>query len=199
MTYIKAAFEPLTIDYAKHVVLTSDPNDPDKFERETDFLVNTIKDNKLIDSNSKVVDFGCGMGRVSRELVNRIGCDVIGVDFSERMRMFATFYVGSGKFSAVPEYVEKQSVDVCLAILVLQHVENPAREIDNLYDITRPGGKLILVNEDTRHVPTGISSDNYVIWSDDGFDVFKYTESRFRKLRSFYDSNNRESIRVYEK
>lgn len=198
MPYIKDIFEPFTLEYAKHVVLTSDPNDPNKFERETEFLVDILKRNELINPTDKVLDFGCGMGRISRELVHQIGCDVIGVDLSKRMRMFATFYVGSGKFSAVPEYSEKSSIDICLAILVLQHVEFPEKEIDNLYNILKPGGKLILVNEPNRYVPSAIS-DGYVVWNDDGFDIFGYIEKLFKKIKSFPDSKNQESVRVYQK
>lgn len=198
MPYLKQVFEPFTLDYAKHVVLTSDPNDPDKFERETNFLINAIIDNNLITSESKVVDFGCGMGRISKELVHQIGCDVTGIDFSERMRMFATFYVGSGKFLAVPEYTIKESIDVCLAILVLQHVEFPEKEIENLYTITKPGGLLVLINEPKRYVPTGISN-GYVVWSDDGFNVVEAVEKLFKLVQVFSDAKNQEAVRVYQK
>ena len=79
---------PITFEQAKNVVLSDDPNDPKKFERETDFLVDTIKEHIEINEDSNVLDFGCGMGRVAIELARR-GFDVDGTDLDEDLLEFA--------------------------------------------------------------------------------------------------------------
>ena len=69
MRYIKEVFDVASLEYAKHVVLTSDPANPQKFEKETNFLINAISDQSIITSESTVLDFGCGMGCVSKEII----------------------------------------------------------------------------------------------------------------------------------
>ena len=67
MPYIKQVFDVTTFDQAKNVVLTYSDKDPEKFERETNFLVDAIQKNIDLDESKTVLDFGCGMGRVSKE------------------------------------------------------------------------------------------------------------------------------------
>jgi hypothetical protein len=73
MPYIKEVFDVTTFEHAKHVVLTSDPDNPMKFENETNFLIDTIAEQMKtkMDESSIVLDFGCGMGRVSKKLIER--------------------------------------------------------------------------------------------------------------------------------
>jgi ubiquinone/menaquinone biosynthesis C-methylase UbiE len=198
MTYIKEIFDVQTFDQARHVVLTSDPNNPNKFEEETNFLVKTIVNENLIDENSTVLDFGCGMGRVSKELIQKIKCKVIGVDISESMLIFAKLYVASiNKFVPTFKYNQKETIDLCISAFVLQHVENPKKEIKNIYDVLKLNGYFILVNEKTRYVPSDINpSDNGIIWKDDNFDIFSECEKYFQKIKtvSYMNKKNQEII-----
>jgi 2-polyprenyl-3-methyl-5-hydroxy-6-metoxy-1,4-benzoquinol methylase len=202
MAYIKEIFDVQTFDQAKHVVLTSDPNDPKKFERETNFLIDTIIDEKLIDENSTVLDFGCGMGRISRELVHKIRCNVIGVDISESMLTFAKLYVASlNKFTSLLEYNQKETIDLCISAFVLQHVENPEDEIKNIHNVLKPNGHLVLLNEKTRYVPSDVNQlDNGIIWKDDNFNVFHECEKYFERIKSIsYMGKPNQEIIFYRK
>ena len=138
MPYIKEVFDVTTFEQAKNVVLTPDQDDPKKFDKETNFLVSTITENLPLNDNTIVYDFGCGMGRIAKELINKTQCKVIGVDISASMLTFAKLYTANlKKFEGTHSYTTPESVDVALRILALQHTENPQKEIDNMVKIGR--------------------------------------------------------------
>lgn len=200
MPYIKEVFDVVTFDQAKHVVLTSDPNDPKKFERETTFLVDKISENLEITNDMVVLDFGCGMGRVAKELITRFDCKVIGLDISESMLTFAKLYTANlNKFQGTRTYSTPNSVDVAIAILALQHAENPQKEIDNIINTLKPNGIFVLLNESHRFVPSAIDRNNYVVWNDDGFDIFGYIEARLKKVNSVEYISGMHNIIFYKK
>ncbi|NBX52665.1 MAG: hypothetical protein EBT63_03345 [Proteobacteria bacterium] len=61
MTYIKETFDAVTFDQAKNIVLTPDPSDPKKFERERYEVfkenLNTFK--TLLRSGCSALSYGC--------------------------------------------------------------------------------------------------------------------------------------------
>jgi SAM-dependent methyltransferase len=202
MPYIKEVFDVTTFEQAKHVVLTSDPDNPKKFENETNFLVNTIAEQMktTMDESSIVLDFGCGMGRVAKELINKFNCKVIGLDISRSMLTFAKLYTANiKKFEGTHSYTTPDSVDVALSILALQHSENPAKEIDNIINVLKVGGTFILLNEPTRYVPSDVDSNRYVVWKDDGFDIFNYIEARLTKINNVPYISGKHDIIFYRK
>lgn len=202
MPYIKEIFDVQTFEQAKHVVLTTDPENPKKFETETNFLVDTIAEQDFIrlKDESIVFDFGCGMGRIARELINKFKCKVIGVDISPSMLQFAKLYTANlNKFQGMYEYTTPESCDVALSVLALQHAEDPQKEIDNIYNVLKPNGIFVLLNERQRFVPSDVDSNRYIVWNDDGFDVFKYTESKMKKIHSVPFINGKHDIIFYRK
>ena len=200
MAYIKETFDVGSLEQAKHVVLSSDPNDPLKFERETKFLIDYLQEQNVVTEQSIVLDFGCGMGRVSKELVNRFNCNVFGVDISETMLLFANDYVqNKQKFNTFNSYTTPGSIDVCIAALVLQHVENPKLEIDTIFNVLKDNGYFLLLNEPARWVPVGLDNNNYVIWNDDKFDVAKYVEEKFVQVAEYPYINEKLTLKLYRK
>lgn len=182
MAYVKEVFDPVTLDNAKNIVLSDDPNNPNKFITETNQLVNVILDTWLIAENTLILDFGCGMGRISKQLIDRANCSIIGLDQSLVMLQHATQYVNNSKFTPVQQYNEVNSIDVVLSILVLQHVEYPLDAIQNIYNIIKPGGYFILVNEPVRLVPSELTDDGWIIWNNDNVDIHSLVASKFKEV-----------------
>lgn len=202
MPYVKEVFDVVTFDQAKNVVLTDDPNDPNKFDTETDFLINTINEQPFITMTDEtiVLDFGCGMGRVSKQLVSRFNCNVTGVDISPSMLTFARLYVAKpDKFTATHSYDIPESVDVAISTFVLQHVEDPLKEIANIYNVLKPGGYLILVNENKRFVPSDVDANRYIVWKDDKFDIFGELDTRFKTVNRVKYMTSEVDIIFYQK
>jgi len=188
MTYLTQAFDVFSLEQAKNVVLSPDPKNPNKFQYETDFLVDWLEKNTNISTDSVVLDYGCGMGRIAKSLINRVGCEVIGLDISHSMLMYAMIYIMSdidisnvSKFTPTTKYQTPESVDMVLAVLSLQHVKDPQAEINNIVKVLKPNGQCVLVNGHTRMVPIGIDDDNFVIWENDEFNVLDYCESKMAK------------------
>lgn len=200
MPYIKEVFDVTTFEQAKNTVLTPDQDDPKKFEKETNFLVDVIANNVSLNEDSVVLDFGCGMGRIARELINKFQCKVIGLDISASMLTFAKLYTANiRKFQGTHSYTTPDSVDVALSILALQHAEDPKKEIDNIISVLKPGGTFILLNESIRFVPNDVDASRYVIWHDDGFDIFGYIESRLKKVNSVQYISGKHDVIFYRK
>ena len=200
MPYIKETFDVTTFPQAKNVVLSDDPNNPKKFDEETDFLVKAIKDFNIVNCESIVLDFGCGMGRVSKKLIDVFNCNVIGTDISPSMLQFANIYVSKPKqFKTAKSYIDKETIDICLSAFVIQHTESPVVEINNIYDVLKPNGYFVLLNEHKRFIPNGVDSQRYVVWNDDGFDVHGYVETRFKKINSVQYMSQPTEIILYQK
>jgi SAM-dependent methyltransferase len=184
MTYLKEAFDPTDLDHAKDIVLSPDPTNPEKFEEETAFLVDFIKGHNLINADSRVLDFGCGMGRISKRLIDTFQCRVVGTDISWRMLSLAQHYVDNEKFEAKLAH-DAADIDLIIASLVLQHVENPEEEINRLYAVLKPGGHVVLLDDGKRFVPSGVDTANYVVWKDDGVSIKDIMGGYFENMGYF--------------
>lgn len=202
MTYLCQAFEVRDLDQAKDVVLSPDPSRPDKFITETQDLILQIDDLVDINDRTRVLDVGCGMGRVARQLILRYGCVVTGLDISSTMLYHAVQYMRDlpvKKFIPTQQYPGADSQDLVLAIFCLQHAENPSQDIDRIQQVLRPGGQLILVNAWTRFVPSGVDSQGFVVWTDDGFDVHEAVGQRLQQVNSVAYSDPDYRVIVYKK
>lgn len=144
-----------------------------RWEIETPYLISLIRQEfPGLDENSLVIDYGCGIGRLSRELIAQTGCRVVGIDISASMRGLAATYVGSDRFFAcAPEMFDRVAAgttfDLALSVWVLQHTFRPSDDVGRIRKALRvPGGGFFLVNNVQRRVPT-----KEAVWTDDGVDV----------------------------
>ena len=118
-----------------------------------------------------MIDYGCGIGRLSKALVERFGCKVLGVDISVGMRTHAPRYVGSSAFSVVSRGVLEAMAarglcaDAAISVWVLQHCPLPRDDVRLLASALKPQGGLGVVNSKRRWVPTVEKS-----WIQDGQD-----------------------------
>lgn len=199
MAYVKQAFDVTSLSDAMNVVLTSEQGKPDKFYNETQFLIDLLAKQNIITSESLVLDFGCGMGRVSKKLIEEFQCSVIGVDISDSMLSFAKVYTNDDRFNPFNSYTSKETIDVCISTFVLQHTENPLYEIENICNVLKPGGYFVLVNEPYRLVPIDVDRNRFVIWNDDKFDVFGEVSSRLKKISSVQYMSTHVDVIIYRK
>ena len=201
MKYNPNLFTPLDLNHAKDIVITPDPVDPNKFENFTNEAIKIITNANIINETSCVVDFGCGMGRMSKAIIDTFNCEVIGVDINLSMLKLATMYVeNSNKFVTCNEVDKDNSIDVCLAMFVIQHVLDPKLEIKKIVDILKPNGYLVLLNEpNVRLVPGGQAEDSSIIWFTDGFDIYPEVEKYFNKVLSVPFLNTDYNLIIYKK
>jgi len=171
--YAPQVFDVADADAARRIILTPEAGTTTdvRWARETPFLADCIVERFRLTERHVVLDFGCGIGRMAKALIERTRCWVIGVDLSVRMRELAPAYVDSPKFAAVsPEMLDLLvarglRVEVALAVWVLQHVARPDRDIARLAGALAPDGGLFVANNVRRAVPTDAG------WAHDGIDV----------------------------
>ena len=175
MSYLKEAFYPNDMESAKDICIIPDPKKPNKFNEETHFLIKFLNSRGLLHKRPKVLDFGCGVGRISKDLVD-LGCEVVGMDFSIPMLMAAINYVDNKNFTplintATLPFEIKPEFDLVICTFVLQHTEDPIKEIKFLKSVMKDEATLVLVNEPYRLVPMGMDKDRFVEWKDDKVDI----------------------------
>ncbi len=160
LQYAPEFFFRESIATAKEVILTpgDELNTDERWEKETKWLMEQIKFN---DDIGLVIDFGCGIGRLSKEIKN----PVLGVDISQSMRVHSEIYVKKLEFSCVrPETLQILSAnglraDGVVSAWALQHVLYVIETIHLLMEILKPRGVFWLLDTLQRHVPCRWPSD----------------------------------------
>jgi ubiquinone/menaquinone biosynthesis C-methylase UbiE len=176
--YAPSVFDQDDIENAKGIILTYDDTQSteERWRRETPYLLELMKGLALTEK-SVVLDYGCGIGRLSLGLMERYGCTVVGVDISANMRAFAAHYVGNRKFMVCHPHVLNDvdiKFDAAISVWVLQHCIKPAGDIDAIYRGLKPGGSLFVVDAVKRLVPVEGG-----LWLDDGNNVGPLLEQTF--------------------
>ena len=99
-----------------------------------------------LNSQSKVLDVGCGAGSILNKIRNKTGCEVYGVDISENAVQSAKKFFdidvfhGDIKEAAWPE----NYFDVITAWQYLEHVPDPNQNIEKMSHLLKNDGTLIL-------------------------------------------------------
>jgi len=118
-------------------------------EEEIARVFNYMKQKSITVPSGSFLDFGCGVGRVSRALQKRFE-QGYGVDISPKMIELAHAYVPDIEFmvnrSDSIEQFFNDSLDFVYSHIVLQHIPNhyQKRYIDEFLRILRPGGLAVL-------------------------------------------------------
>ena len=189
MAYLKEAFYPQSIEAAKNICITPDSKNPHKFNEETRYLIKFLNSRGLLQTRPEILDFGCGMGRISKHLVD-LGCKVVGMDFSIPMLMAANAYVNDPNFTPVINtpnhpFTFNTKFDLIIVSFVLQHVEDPIKEIEFIESVMKEDTTLVIINEPGRLVPSGLDKDRYVVWSDDKISIDQEVGARLKFIDSF--------------
>ncbi len=185
--YNPKIFDTTTMEDAKKIILTPEcgMKTEERWEKETPFLREDIsKFFKDFDANSVVVDYGCGIGRISKEIVEKIGCKVIGVDISESMRDMAKEYVKSPNFEVLSpaQFREKildgLRVDGIISIWVLQHSVDPISDVALLKSALKKDGFFYVLNNRISAVPTTKG------WINNGTNILALLELNFSNIET---------------
>jgi 2-polyprenyl-3-methyl-5-hydroxy-6-metoxy-1,4-benzoquinol methylase len=137
-----------------------------------------------LQSDSCVLDYGCGPGRVAKGLIEKYGCRVVGVDFSQSMRLLAPEYVLSERFTVwSPQVLEKMTTKGfrathAICCWVIQHVVEPHAIIQLIANAMQPAAPLYLLNQIDRCVPTDLG------WVNDGIDIRPALRMHFGEIES---------------
>ncbi len=182
-TYDPRVFTVSSVEDAKRVIVTPEPGttSEERWKKETPFLVEDIGKHLGLSPEMTLVDYGCGVGRIAKGLIERYGCRVVGVDFSPTMRRLAPEYVGSDQFvvSSVGNFDQMIAggfrADAAVCVWVLQHVLEVADTVRRLALAVRPGGLLYALNSG-RCVPTDRG------WMNDAVDIFRELGAVFQEL-----------------
>src|SRR4051812_4227782 len=146
----------------------------------------------LFDPNWVVGDLGCGTGHISEALAPSVG-RVIAVDESgpmlaaarDRLADVRNVELREGHIESLP--LEDASLDVAIMFLVAHFITDPARAMQEVRRVLKPGGRLLIVDllphdrEDLAaqgHIWQGFAEDQITSWlSSAGF-----THSRYRPM-----------------
>lgn len=185
-TYDPAIFDVGNMDAARAIILTPEGvATEERWRVETPYLVDLIGHAlPPIKPGDLVLDYGCGIGRLAKELIARYRCRVVGVDISRSMRALALDYVGSEDFFACSPAMFDALVErglrvrAAVSAWVLQHCEHPHEDADRIRRALVPTGNLFVLNNIHRAVPTKKG------WANDGIDIKKLLADAFTLRKS---------------
>ncbi len=171
--YAPEVFDVRDRDEARRIILTPEAGTTtdERWAKETPWLADRILERFPLTEQHVVIDFGCGIGRMARALIERTRCWVIGVDMSPGMQHLAPDYVQSPKFAVVsPQMLDLMTArgfraELAIAIWVLQHVARADVDLERLRRVLAEGGGMFVANNVRRAVPTDRG------WAHDGIDV----------------------------
>ena len=181
LTYRPQIFDAADVQRAREIILTREPDlsTDERWARETPYITAMAQAHLMPQAGETIVDYGCGIGRLSKTLIERTACKVIGVDISESMRTMAVEYVSSPNFECLSAERFSEAVanglrvQGALAVWVIQHVLDPKAAIDLLAASLQPDASLFVVNALARCVPTVEK-----VWARDGYDVMTLLQAR---------------------
>src|SRR5215831_18186690 len=162
LIYTPGIFDRNSIAAAKNVILTVPRDIADEFwERATVATGHLIVEAMWPTRDDVLLDFGCGIGRLAKELIGRTGCRVVGVDISAAMRAHAIEYVASDRFSVISceEFAQlaanrTRAFSGAYSIVVLQHVLEPQIELRRIAATCNIGAPFFVHNSVSRCVPS---------------------------------------------
>ncbi|MBF0368933.1 MAG: class I SAM-dependent methyltransferase [Magnetococcales bacterium] len=191
LSYYPDVFETPDMKSAKEIILTAEKeaSTQERWEKETPFLAELIGRSLPPLPSVRVLDYGCGIGRISKELIEKHGCSCLGVDISQSMRRFAPQYVASKNFSATSPtklslLVERGfRVDFAVSIWVLQHCSTPQADIALIKSVLKKNGLFFVVNNKDRCIPA-LDSEQQPGWLNDSVDVLGLLREAFQEVET---------------
>ncbi len=100
-----------------------------------------------------VLDFGCGIGRISKEILSRrVDCTIVGADNSDVQLSHALSYINDPRFSGVLPHTVEGSFDFAFSFYVLQHVKaiHLRQAIQIIHAHLKPGAFFVYCGSEHR-------------------------------------------------
>jgi SAM-dependent methyltransferase len=153
----------------------------ERWKIETPIFADIIS-NQLTLETKLVLDYGCGVGRLAKEVLScNDKVSIIGVDSSPKMRDIAKEYVSSERFNTFGlDFSEK--VDFAYAVYVFQHIPLP-QVIGVIEKVSSLSNRLLVVNSLGR---MAVSEKGFV---NDGFDILGELHKHFNKFSHIIPAN----------
>jgi SAM-dependent methyltransferase len=182
--YRPQIFDVDSLEDAKSIILTpgQDTSTEERWIKETPYLLEQLGKELQPNTDDLILDYGCGVGRLAKELIAHYGCVVLGVDISSQMLQLAINYVGSPKFIACSPTVLARMVsnglrvDHAYSTWVIQHCFDPHAEIIHIKQALKPGGRFYVVNSHYRCVPSDQG------WVNDGVHIAELLRREFQEV-----------------
>ena len=193
MPYWPEVFDVADQQQSKEIILDGEGPGAEtntRWQRETPYVLELVRQAFPLGPDTVVLDYGCGIGRMAKAMIEAAACSVIGVDISPSMRL-AVDYVGSDRFLAVsPAQYDivlgaGLRVTAAIAVWVLQHCFAPADDIARIRRGLVADGPLFVLNMPKRAVPAAMDKPTpkqRVVWASDGVDIADLLRSAFRLL-----------------
>jgi len=189
--YTPHIYDVRSFEEAQHAIIS-----PERWGPETEYLAENIGKLLKPTKDTVILDYGCGVGRLAKPLIERYGCKVIGTEISASMMRMAREYVDSDRFKVVlPQELQAASsygpvADHALAVWVLQHCPGVEQEIERIKLSIKEGGYLYVVNNAGMLIPTNKG------WADDGRNVRQMLQDNFTEIDNWDLPVGPEEIRV---
>lgn len=126
----------------------------------------------LLTANTKVLDAGCGTGRVMKHLItegvkpeNITGFDVSAKQIEQARKQIPKVTLFQ---SSIDEFtLQPASFDLVVSNMVFHHVDNATltKAVDRFFDILKPGKLMFFVDTDPDHSPISLNPKNVNRWT----------------------------------
>ena len=159
-----------TVEEAAHIIVTPTEGMTAKhrWDNETPGLMRSISD--YIMPESHVLDYGCGIGRLAKPMIEMLKCRVVGIDISPNMRALAASCVNSPHFFALDpamfDMLKLDNFDAVVSVWALQHCIDLKEVLDRIRGALMTEGMMFVANNHTRCLPVEGGE-----WADDGLDI----------------------------
>jgi 2-polyprenyl-3-methyl-5-hydroxy-6-metoxy-1,4-benzoquinol methylase len=120
--------------------------DPALLDAMTDELVEWLRVRRLLKPGARVLDYGCGIGRILARIAPLVG-EAVGVDISEAHARLAT--AGNVRLKHAKDLETDpagEPFDLILLIGVLPHIGDPFPVLHDLAGRLAPGGSLVVLD-----------------------------------------------------
>ncbi len=158
-TYNPEFFEPKSMEHARDIVLMYHEMSAEaRWVPETEWIRDLLTSMRSINEDSIILDWGTGVGRIAKMLIETFGCHVVGVDINKKMLEYAQKNVNSNQFTVLTheEFVKKQFREHfthATATWVLQHSPKSHIEIAMIQQALKTRGNFFVLDMHWKCIP----------------------------------------------